>query len=64
MTEKLSSKAERAVRHPNCNMYSGLAVRGRWGDPAVIVCPHGHEWEPADRAWATELLQRALLATG
>ncbi|MFF2374859.1 hypothetical protein ACFVUW_10800 [Streptomyces xiamenensis] len=51
------------VRCPTCTAEDGMVIRGRWGDPAVITCPHGHQWEPEDQVWSTTVLQQALLAT-
>lgn len=56
---------------PECGQSRELHVRGRWGDPAVIVCAQEHSWSyhegtaagaEADRAANVEMMRRTIEA--
>jgi hypothetical protein len=50
----LIKHGEQVATCPRCNARQGLTVCGEVGDPALIVCPQGHEFRllaPFDGAW-------------
>ncbi|WP_331763904.1 hypothetical protein [Streptomyces cyaneofuscatus] len=50
------------VACPACGTTTGLAFRGRWGDPADLICPCGHRWPlPGGRAYAVGAMTHAII---
>ncbi|MEU3978305.1 hypothetical protein [Streptomyces bacillaris] len=51
----------RPVACPSCAAGDRLAMRGRWGDPATLVCGCGYEWRlPGSRAYAVGAMTQAI----
>ncbi|WP_159395072.1 hypothetical protein [Streptomyces sp. 2323.1] len=50
---------------PQCGVAEELTLEGRWGGPATVICPCGHQWPLiADNpAWSARQMQRAILRT-
>ncbi|MFI9080938.1 hypothetical protein ACIGW8_31465 [Streptomyces sioyaensis] len=47
---------------PMCTNRAELTVQGRWGDPATLICPCGHQWPlaPDEPAWSARQLQHTI----
>ncbi|RZF06958.1 hypothetical protein C0R05_18905 [Streptomyces albidoflavus] len=46
---------------PVCGTTADLSLRGRWGDPAELLCPCGHQWPvPGGHAYAIGAMTHAI----
>lgn len=46
---------------PVCATTADLSLRGRWGDPAELLCPCGHQWPvPGSRGYAIGAMTHAI----